>query len=182
MTAQPGAEPPDLPAGYALRHFIWGVRAEDVRRYESAVYIDSFEDALLFAKDGPDGQRRTITYRFAEDGLIAADINYLLDFTDPEDTIDVALAVRRELSAEYGPPDTETMTWHNRVYRDHPERWGLAVLRGDVDISSVWRTPATYAELRLTGGSLDARLTVTVRPAAPRRPQKQNYPLLPVND
>lgn len=60
----------------------------------------------------------------------------------------------------YGTPSYDECYWSDDFYKDKPDKWGMAVSRGEVTFDAVWNTPETDIWVRLSGDNYDVKLAL----------------------
>jgi hypothetical protein len=149
MTAAPRAF-----AQEGFRGFIWGVTPSDVRTFETAAFYKEEGGSLYFLERlSRNDFRRLIRYDFRDGGLWRASYEYQ-EYTHPNShaALERYEDMVRELSKTYGEPAEDEFLWRDRLYRNHPNLWGRALLSGDLRRRTVWQTEETRvtAQIHMT--------------------------------
>jgi len=137
-----------------VRNFVWGVSKADVRQFEKdAMFFEELNDEeqgeALFYLGYVSDIRTLITYAFNEGRLWRVEQQFQFKSPDPQAALDQMFAFQKEIEAINGPPAKSDFIWNNEEYKDYPNRWGLAVLRGHLTIRLTWKTPRSDITLSL---------------------------------
>lgn len=164
-----------------FRGFIWGLTPEIVKEEERSTFIDEDTSAagtILLYIDKIDGKKHSISYSFVDNKLSKIVIGNEKKYLKDQDRIDDLVKWNNMISETYGEPISEDMKWRPSEDRDKPDRWGWAVYRGELFITTQWRkgdtlvttylgaTEKYFPKLTLTYEKIAERSAPTV-PQAP---------------
>lgn len=149
-----------------IRGFVWGVKPEDVRKFEQGTFFEEVEGNLFYL-DYIARQRTLIEYGFFDKKLWRARLDFQNPFNDSEQSIQEFQKVQAILDERYGPSQLD-MNWINETYKGFPNRWGHAIYRGDLQIRAVWENDRTSAVMTMKADKyvFEWRLTLTSREGA----------------
>ncbi|MEM6780378.1 MAG: hypothetical protein AAF569_00785 [Pseudomonadota bacterium] len=142
------------------RGLVWGLSQDDIKRYEQSEFLGPFENALSY-KGQDFGKDAFITYYFFDNklGRIIVEYDYLR--ANPQDYLNDYIEFQSQLTELYGDPSSDDIVWRNDIYRNDPERWGIGVMMGGVQFSSLWSTPTSIIRMTLRGDKMKAELETT---------------------
>ena len=148
-----------------FRSFIWGLPPALIQEEERATFIDqetSETGTVLLYIDKIDGVKHSISYHFTDNRLDKIVIKNEKKYLRDQHRLDDLMAWNDMISRTYGTPADEAMRWRPSRDRDKPDRWGWAVYRGELSITTTWQKGDTvvttylgaprqyYPELTLT--------------------------------
>jgi hypothetical protein len=141
----------------------WGMTPDDVRKLSTS--IESADagprGTILNALAEVAGQKAKLSYHFAEDKLWKIEYRFTTDHPDRNLFVKDSEAMQEYLDEKYGDHVKADTKWRDTLFSNDTRSWGLAVSRGDLTFTSVWRTPESEITLLLSGGSLKLSLLLT---------------------
>ena len=144
-----------------VRGFVWGVSLEDVKNFETARLLETYEGALFY-RDTIEKRDVLISYEFADNKLWRVRLDYQDDYSDPQEYIRLLLDLQMMLEGRFGQATKENFLWHNDRERNFPQHWGHAVLRRDLDITIFWDLPETHVRIDLhSDETFQQKLSIT---------------------
>lgn len=160
--------------GSDVRWFIWGVPPEDVIKYEKVVLFEQVGDTLFFV-DEINGIKTLISYEFQDGKLWRVTYDMQKDtYPEPQGIIDDFVSFDILLSKRYGPSTSKDLIWQDDYYKDKPNRWGLAVLGGLLEMRMGWDTPRTLARMSLKAVDRDYQFRIVHTSAAMAKQMEQS--------
>lgn len=94
----------------------------------------------------------TVMLEFYQDELVQVLCNFPDDaYENLNDSIKEYEVLKNYLVEKYNTPTEEGINWKKDEYRDRPEKWGLAVRKGDLSYFSKWNMPKTTIIIELVG-------------------------------
>ena len=140
-----------------VRGFVWGLGAVDIQAYEEAEFL-GINDHVLSFKGKDHGLDAYIDYYFFDGKLGRAEVTYTQKRTEPQVYLDDYIELQDKMNKERGQATQDQVIWKRSIYRDDPERWGLAAMMGFVEFTSVWVTPSSAIRLVFDGYDVKARM------------------------
>lgn len=94
----------------------------------------------------------TVMLEFYQDELVQVLCNFPDDaYENLNNFIKEYEILKNYLVENYNTPTEEGINWKKDEYRDRPEKWGLAVRKGDLSYFSKWNIPKTTIIIELVG-------------------------------
>ena len=122
----------------------------EVKATEFNELIEDKDDMLIYS-DVIGGDLNVIVAYIFEDGRLVKG-KYLFRTTDDESQyIYDYKRVKETLTLKYGLPKSDEEMWTDKVYKETPEKWALAVSSGHLAYKTVWETGTTMISLVLHG-------------------------------
>lgn len=143
-----------------VRGLLWGLPQADVKSFEEvngSLYLGELRDILSFSGEDS-GLDATIDHHFLNNELYMTHIIYRPVNSNPQENLNDYIDLKAKLAAIHGAPARDDLIWNSSELKNDPERWGLAVLRGALELESVWLEERTYIILSLRGGNMDYSL------------------------
>lgn len=125
-----------------FRGFIWGLPPDIVREEERSTFIDeetSPAGTILLYIDTIDEKKHSISYSFTDNELSKIIIKNEKKYMEDQKRVEDLVKWNNEISKTYGKPISEEMKWRPSEDKDKPDRWGWAVYRGELFITTQWR-------------------------------------------
>ncbi len=156
---------------FDFRRARWSQSLAEVRATEEAAPVEETETALGYAIEVA-GFEGIAVYSFIDDKLATAVYNFVEKHSDDSAYLSDASTLAGLLGRKYGSTEGE-FVWHNDLYRDDPQKHGLAVSAGHLERIWRWRTPRTDIELKLSGDNFDVSLMIVYRSRELRKIQQE---------
>ncbi|HBK59444.1 MAG TPA: hypothetical protein DDZ84_01445 [Firmicutes bacterium] len=154
-----------------FRNVRWGMTIAEVTTAETeAVLSPVTGHSVLAGSTTVAGRRVNLFYRFTDSRL--SETFYVFQDTHINENLYIEdfRSMKELLALKYGPPTIDEMLWEGNLYRDRKDKWGFAVLCGDLMYWAEWDTPRTTVTLVLSGDNFKAFHSLTyqskVGPAA----------------
>lgn len=140
----------------------WGDSAETIKEREEAELLEDSEEGLAYNTQVL-GMNMIGCYLLDNNKLYQG-IYILQDYyQDENEYIETYHKLQDGLKEKYGEPKSDDMIWNNVIYdKDEPEKYGMAVVMGELQYASMWYTAdnKTRIELYLSGEGLKANLSL----------------------
>jgi len=141
---------------YDFRKTRGGMTQAQVKASESNTLASNNVPSKIFDKviayeGGVAGYSTFYGYRFISNQLVEAGYVFLQKHSNKNDYIYDYKKIKKILTEKYGEPTEDDIIWKKSLYRDDPERYGMAVARGDLIYATEWLTPSTKIYLTLMG-------------------------------
>lgn len=144
-----------------VRGLVWGVTSEDVEGFENDLErLGRHEDKIVYTTKDFDFPASVI-YQFYKDQLTRADVEYEQIQTIPQEYLNDYMALQDKISEIYGEPVSDEVNWRSDMYKNDPERWGLAVMMGALRLQTMWSTPRSVITLDFRGKRMKQSMRVT---------------------
>lgn len=143
--------------GKALNGFrdaAWGMSMQDVKKVETANLESEDGDGLIYSGNVA-GLDCYIIYSFTSDKLTLGYYSFSKKYSNDNNYIDDYDKVVDLLISKYGLPEKQDEIWRNDLFRDDPQRWGMAVSAGYLVYQSIWDLPKTEIMLKLYGNNYE---------------------------
>jgi hypothetical protein len=156
------------------RGLSWDIRTLDVLEFETANLLKR-EESKLFYTDVFYERESTIGYQFSSDKLFRIRMDIHQHFTNPQDWITLLMDVQSDLQEKWGAPLSAGFVWRDEVEKNYPDNWGMAVLKGELDIVVKWADAQTLVTVKLAASEkLRPALSLLYEKRA--RPQHSDVP------
>ena len=144
-----------------IRGLVWGLTREDVEGFENDLErLGRYEDKTVYTtKDS--NFPATVIYQFYNDQLLRGDIEYKQIQTIPQEYLNDYIALQDKISEIHGEPVRDEMNWQGDMYKNDPERWGLAVMLGFLRLQTMWSTPRSIITLDFRGQRMKQSMKAT---------------------
>lgn len=154
----------DTEVKYALRNVNWGMSIQDVIASEEQDYTYFYEDSNSLLYNNVTAGNVTFSslmYAFdTNDALYRA--TYMAKDTHTSDNLYVEdyNSLNTKLTSLYGEPNDIKEIWHDDLYKGKTDKYGIAVAKGDLTLSSRWITDTTEIGLLLIGDNYECSLAI----------------------
>ena len=145
--------------GGHFRKARWGLSKEQVKGLESAEAEYESDDGLGYAGNIV-GLDCLILYIFVQNQLVRAKYVIAEKHSNKNDYIDDFKALKRALIKKYGKPESDETYWSQDLFKDEPQRWGLAISVGQMSMYTNWATEETAIILALAGDNAKVKLGI----------------------
>ena len=152
-------------SGFDFRKTKWGMSEAEVKASEGSQpqagpKSPSFDNILIYQ-----GNVANLTafcaYKFVSNQLV--ETAYV--FTEEHSNLNLYISdynkIKEILTGKYGQPTSDRTVWKNNLYRDDPDRYWMAVAKGDLAYGSSWTTPTTTILLTLTGDNYNISMILS---------------------
>lgn len=143
-----------------FRRVDWGFSVKEVEATEKGDPLDRTDNAIIY-KGKVANLDCIILYNFFENELYSTAYFIKEKYSNKNQYISEYEKLHKLLQQKYGTPLEDEIVWKNSLYKDEPERWGMAVSTGHLLYFSTWKTPKTEIGLILSGNNFDIDLGIT---------------------
>jgi len=155
---------PQDESGFDFRKTKWGMSEVEVKASEdnqpyTRESSTSF-DTILIYKGAVANLQTVYGYKFVSDQLVETSYFFVEQHSNKNDYIYDYKKIKEILTGKYGQPESDRVIWKNNLYRDSPERYGMAVSKGDLVYSAEWKTPSTFILLGLSGDNYEIKMVL----------------------
>ncbi len=142
----------------------WGMTKQEVMNSERAVFNDGNPRILSYDYE-LFGLDCSILYVFTRDNRLKGSA-YLFheQHADKNQYIEDFQQLKSKLTEKYGEPENDFIDWRNKMYRDSPGDYGLAISLGHLVYLSSWNSDGTVVSLILTGANEEVNFGVNYNP------------------
>ena len=134
---------------FDFRNAGWGMEKVVVKATEFGEPIEDRDDLLVYSDVVGGDMDVLVAYNFSDGRLVSGKYLFLTKHPDKNDYIADYKRVKETLTLKYGSPKSDEELWHNHLYKDDTEKWGLAVSLGHLAYRSKWETKTTEVILAL---------------------------------
>lgn len=129
----------------------WGISQDDVVNKEQGD-VSRLGSRLVYLKQlgGLDAE---LVYFFDEGRLFSAEYHIRHNFKSLNDYILHFNIFRKLLTEKYGDPFSTDVQWKDDKYRDDPIKYGEAIAKGSLILTTTWRTENTIIKLSCQKGN-----------------------------
>jgi hypothetical protein len=133
---------------------------EQVRSLEKSTFIQD-TGKLLFFTGTISGMDTYILYGFKDGVLNSGSYSIRENFVNENNYIERFEDLRKQLITKYGEPFLDDVIWKNNLYRDDPDRFGLAVSSGHLEYRTNFKGEGeTIISLSLSGENYESKLGI----------------------
>lgn len=133
-----------------FRNMEWGTSIEEVKSLETAELVNEGEGMLMY-KATVGGLDTIIGYAFTEDQLWKGMYLFQEEHSNNNLFLDDFEKIKNILEKKYGTPTSEGDIWRDYTYRDTPDKYGLAICVGDLEMYAEWEKEDVTIQLMLSG-------------------------------
>lgn len=145
----------------------WGASvATFKKKYPKAFQSTSADDRLWLIEQDVAGKSALVGYLFVKNHLVVVKVVLREKYTNSNRYLIEHSSLQKLLTQKYGTPSQVEDFWTDDLYRDDPNKWGMAVATGRMWRGSLWKLPETEIELITQGESFET--TTSVRYASRR--------------
>lgn len=156
-TAEPTPEQEPTPAPYVaenpdIRNINWGATMEQVIAAEGREPDEVEGKLFVFSDETAAGKPATLFYQFNDEGKCCS-VSYILAATHSNDNdyISDYKSLKEKLTDKYGEPAEDREIWNQSLFKDDPERYGLAVACGHLRYLTMYNTDKATISLFMNG-------------------------------
>lgn len=145
-----------------FRDVNWGMSRDEVKKIEGADFI--YDEGINLAYEGAEVSTFDATIAFSfnkNDELCDAGYIFTHEHSNPTDYIIDYGDIQNKLIKKYGTPKEAEVVWKGDLWKDNPDEWGMAVLTGELEMYTIWRTEDVDLILTLTGDNYKESFTLT---------------------
>lgn len=154
--------------GFAISQFRdveWGTPRGVVRQMEKGKYPKESKgdrnDLLIYFDQTLATYDVTIAYSFVNDSLDGGMYIINEDYVNKNNYIHAFSDLKDQLIIKYGKPLTDETIWHNSLYKNNEEDYGMAVSAGHLQYKAYWIIENTTSiTLNLEGENFECDLGV----------------------
>ena len=144
---------------FDFRKTRWGMSKEEVKASENLRPIYTGTEGFVYdISIGRDSVK--LSYYFTQDKLTNGFYSFEAQWCQGTTCINDFLEKKELLIKKYGDPVQERRIWHNNLYKNDSQQWGLAVTLGLLKFISGWETRTTEIYLGLSGKEFKSTLTI----------------------
>ncbi len=165
----PAASTADIetPPGYSFRQTNWGMSMYQVITAEGRQPDDKGADYMIYRKAKYHNADCHIIYQFADSGLVSGSYMIYNMHTNPNSYIEDYNTAVSILRQSYGAPQASNQIWKpSSRYKNDPANYGVAVLRGDLSLSSQWTLPQAAIDCSITLANTIVAIDITFKDPA----------------
>jgi hypothetical protein len=144
---------------YDFRHTTWGMSQEQVIAAEKTEPAKETENTLAYPIK-IQGKNYLLMYLFVNDKLAKSAYTLLDNFTNKADYMVEYEKIKNLLVKLYGTPADDGKNWKDDTYRDNPERWAMAIAKGELEYRAEWQTDKTAISSNIYGNNYDINLII----------------------
>ena len=151
-----------------FRDIKWGSSLEEVKKHEITSdmvegtdweYDEGYNTLYIINLDVAGFSDVTAAYIFANDKFVFGNYVFSEDHTNPTDYYNDYNDLKEKFTSLYGNPEVDKEDWKDDHYKDEPSEWGMAVITGQLECTSMWKDESgTEILLSLTGDNYKASL------------------------
>jgi len=130
-----------------FRNTHWGMTKDEVTNIEGTTYV-SQKDTLCY-RGTVNNKECAILYTFYFGKLYLAGYLFFQTYNNPNDYIDDYNKLKGLLTQKYGNPIEEKVNWKNTRYKNDPEQYGKALIKGDLEFKNYWENERTEIMMKL---------------------------------
>ena len=142
-----------------FRQTKWGYTKEQVIQAES-LELKANEDNILVYEGKLSDLDADIAYLFIDDKLVRSKYIIKSEHNNKNDYVEDYLDLKKALAQKYGTPKQDDVIWHNKLYKNDAENYGLAVSAGHLALYCSWKNQLTTITIALTGDNSNISLQV----------------------
>jgi len=143
-------EPVNEEGKTSFRNVKWGMSKEQIMSLEKAELVTEENDSLVY-KDNINGIDSAVFYNFIDNELTYGGYFITETHSNEMEYINDFNVLKAELKNKYGEPISDEQIWKKDRYKNTPEKWGMAILLGELELMAKWDTPDTEIIIRLAG-------------------------------
>jgi len=129
---------------FTFRKTKWGMTRQQVAASESPMKIETGDGGTKIGGFLTiDGRKMGVLYDFAEDRLARASYVLAEKYNEPTAYTAVLRSIEDALTEKYGPPVRNILRWDNDLYKNNPDRYGMALSAGHLLLGHEWETGET---------------------------------------
>jgi hypothetical protein len=146
---------------YDFRKTNWGMSKEEVKATEKGKIIDETKNKVEFMVPDFDSNFEC-GYFFLEDKLYHTLYVFRGNFTNKNNYINEYEKWQEALIKKYGKPKKDYgAVWHNDLYKNDKQEWGMALSVGHLVYFTQWETPTTEIGIMLGGNNYQIYLAIS---------------------
>lgn len=141
----------------------WGMTVSQVKATEQGKPKADFptgKRTVVVYVDSVKGLSCDVVYIFVSDKLVRAKYLVTTEHSNKTEYLSDFDKLSDSLKEKYGKPESEDTFWSNKLYKDDPSEWGMAVAVGHLVKYTHWELPKTTLVLSITGDNYEITLAV----------------------
>lgn len=142
-----------------FRNVAWGMSRTEVKRRETGRPIDDQPDVVVYEKEVA-GLESHLGYVFVDNKLTSGGYVFKHKHINNNLYLDDYARLKDLLVKKYGKPSLDDTVWSNSVFKDDPDRWGLALSTGHMRRFAIWDNPREEIRLSISGDN--ARISMVL--------------------
>lgn len=145
--------------GFKFRNVSWGDTKYEVKKSEGNKK-PHIEDETGFGYENIDaasGFTAQLHYFFNKGRLYKAGYIFTDKHVNKNKYIEDYNELKLLLTKKYGDPSQEKEIWTDDLYKDDPNKWGMGIATGRLELISHWEVDNTLITLVCTGDNFDSR-------------------------
>lgn len=142
----------------------WGMSKEDVIHTEGKepetdmINVEGFNNVVYF--DHLLGKSVGVIYHFVQGQLFASRYQLMEEHSNTLDYITDFEDFKQALVQKYGEPKKQETNWKNDLMKESPQKYGLAIITGDLEKFVYWETETTSIILQLKGENYEINCAI----------------------
>lgn len=133
--------------GVTFRNIPWGAGKEDVLNEDASARKETGKDYLRLNSNL--GEYNTdITYFFWRNQLIKGTYKTSQNYGEFSKYMEIYSYFKDLLTRKHGKPYIDTVNWHDMSFKNQPERWLVAVIRGHLEYFAIWERDGIIISIR----------------------------------
>lgn len=136
----------------------WGMSQSDILRLEGKP-VDQNDELIAYSRDVA-GLSSIVFYYFVNDTLVSGKYLTTEKYTNKNEYITKYKKLKVLLRTKYGMPNFDKNIWHNDLYKDDKEDWGMAISVGHLSSIAYWISDETEIYLGLVGNNYRLQLSI----------------------
>lgn len=129
---------------FTFRKRKWGMTRQQVAASESPMKIETADGGTKIGGFLTiDGRKMGVLYDFADDRLARASYVLAEKYNEPTAYMAVLRSIEDALTEKYGPPVRNILRWDDDLYKNNPDRYGIALAAGHLLLGHEWETGET---------------------------------------
>lgn len=141
---------PSKTSAFAFRKARWGMTKQQVIASEGEK-PDYHKDHMMVFKDTLLGFPVLTVYLFDNGKLYSGKYAFTQKHTNKIIFIEDYEKVKGALVKKYGNPGNDNKFWRNDLFKDEPQRWGMAIAIGHLVLETTWKREDVKILLQLSG-------------------------------
>lgn len=137
----------------------WGDSKKNIMQKEGKTNLSNFDDIYMFS-DYVAGIICDVVYIFTNDKLTMAKYLFKPTHSNKNDFIKDYRELVNLMKEKYGKPSYNAPEWHNYLYKDTPEDYGLAISVGHLLYGAGWLGETTNITVLLNGENNNISLII----------------------
>jgi hypothetical protein len=121
-----------------FRNVPWGATADEVKRLMKETPLFDRTPAIVY-EDTVGNLQAHCVFGLAGGRFVRGQYQFAEEHTNPNGFLSDFSRIDTLLTKKYGKPSRSERIWNSDLYKDDPNRWGMAVKTGRLVIASEWK-------------------------------------------